>query len=74
MLSAIYARLSGYLAAIGIAAGILFAAYSKGRTDAASKQAASEAKARDIADQVDNDVGALTPDQRRKGLKSWSRD
>lgn len=45
-----------------------------GTLDERAKQAAAEAKARDIADQVDNDVGALTPDQRRRGMKSWSND
>jgi hypothetical protein len=38
-----------------------------------AKQAASEAKARDIADSVDNDLGTLTPEQRREALKTWSR-
>jgi len=66
------------LYALGAAVVVAFIAFMKGRLSGAererNKQAASEAKARDIADQVDNDVGALTPDQRRKGLKSWSRD
>ena len=38
-----------------------------------AKQAASEAKARDVADDVDNDVGALTPAQRRERLGKWSK-
>ncbi|TGT37843.1 ABC transporter permease, partial [Mesorhizobium sp. M8A.F.Ca.ET.167.01.1.1] len=38
------------------------------------RQAASEAAARDIADQVDNDIGALPAEALRKELKSWARD
>lgn len=37
------------------------------------KQAREEAKARDVADQVDNDLGALTPIQKRENLKKWSK-
>ena len=37
------------------------------------KQAAEEARARDIADAVDNDIGALTPAQARERLGKWSR-
>jgi hypothetical protein len=39
-----------------------------------AKQAAAEAKARDVADQVDNDLGTLTPAQKRKELGEWSPD
>ncbi|TPJ75991.1 ABC transporter permease [Mesorhizobium sp. B2-6-2] len=39
-----------------------------------SKQADAEAAARDVADQVDNEVGALPADAVRKELKSWARD
>lgn len=35
------------------------------------KQAKAEQKARDIADQVDNDIGALPPDKARQELKKW---
>jgi hypothetical protein len=38
-----------------------------------AKQAAEELKARDIADQVQNDVGALPADAARKELKQWSK-
>lgn len=36
-----------------------------------NKQAGEEAKARDVADQVQNDVGALPPDAARKELGTW---
>ncbi|AZO63492.1 MAG: ABC transporter permease [Mesorhizobium sp.] len=39
-----------------------------------AKQAAEEAKARDIAEQVQNDVGALPADAVRKELGTWSKD
>jgi hypothetical protein len=38
-----------------------------------AKQAEREAKARDIADQVDNDIGAMPPEQRREALRKWAR-
>jgi hypothetical protein len=38
-----------------------------------ARTAAAEAKARDISDEVQNDVGALTPEQAREALKKWSR-
>lgn len=38
-----------------------------------AKQAQAEAKARDVADQVDNDIGALPADKAREELKKWSR-
>lgn len=42
------------------------------RTERA-RQAALEAAARDVADQVQNDVGALPAAAARKELKSWAR-
>lgn len=38
------------------------------------RQAAVEAAARDIADQVQNDIGALPADAARKELRSWARN
>jgi hypothetical protein len=38
-----------------------------------ARTAAAEKKARDISDEVQNDVGALTPEQAREALKKWSR-
>ncbi|RVD48678.1 ABC transporter permease, partial [Mesorhizobium sp. M2D.F.Ca.ET.140.01.1.1] len=36
--------------------------------------AAGETAARDVADQVDNDIAALPADAIRKELKSWARN
>lgn len=64
---------------IAIFAGVIgiVAALFKGRLDGAAKerqkQAAAETKARDIADEVDNDLGTLTADQKRKELSTWDR-
>lgn len=38
------------------------------------RQATAEAAAHDIADQVQNDIGALPADAARKELKSWARN
>lgn len=38
-----------------------------------AKQAQAEAKARDVKDQVQNDVGALPPDVARARLRQWSK-
>jgi hypothetical protein len=38
-----------------------------------ARTAAAEKKARDISDEVQNDVGALTPKQAREALHKWSR-
>lgn len=38
------------------------------------RQAAAEAAAHDIAEQVQNDIGALPADAARKELKSWARN
>jgi hypothetical protein len=56
------------MAALGVA---LWRARAKGAAAEKARQAAEEAKARDIADQVDNDVGALPPDAVRQELKKW---
>lgn len=45
----------------------------EGAREVKAEQAAAEAAARDIADAVDNDIGAMTPEQRREALRKWSR-
>jgi len=65
---------------IAIGVGIVAAAgaWLQGRVSGArkerEKQAADEAQARTIADQVQNDVGALPADAARQELGKWSRD
>ena len=62
-----------YIAAIGAALALIWQQRRVGAKAERAKQAEREAKARDIADQVDNDVGALPPADARKELKRWSR-
>jgi hypothetical protein len=61
--------------ALGAALIAAIVIYLRGRVDGAklerTEQHEAEAKARDIADQVDNDVGAMPPDKRREELKRW---
>lgn len=62
-----------YIAAIGAALALLWQQRRAGAKAERAKQAEREAEARDIADKVDNDVGALPPADARKELKRWSR-
>jgi hypothetical protein len=60
------------LAAVG-ALLALWRVYSAGRKAERARQAEAEAEARDIRDQVDNDVGAMPADAARKELGKWAR-
>jgi hypothetical protein len=58
------------------AAALVFGAFKvrqSGVNAERSKQAQAEAKARDVADQVDNDLSTLTPAQARERLRQWSK-
>lgn len=68
-------QLMPYVLAGGLAlfSGILFWVRQSGRKAEIAKQAEREAEARDIADRVDNDVGALPPKEARDQLKGWAR-
>ncbi len=61
---------------IGAALIAVIVALFKGRIDGAklerAKAAEAEKKARDMADDVENDLGTLTPEQKRERLKKWS--
>lgn len=62
-----------YIAAIGAAFALLWQQRRAGAKAERAKQAEREAEARDIADKVDNDVGALPPADARKELSKWTR-
>lgn len=62
------------LAGIAAAIGWGFKKQRDGVVKERAKQAERERKARTIADEVDNDVGAMPPDEARKELSKWSRD
>lgn len=61
---------------MGIAIIAALIAYMRGRTDGAAleraKVAEAEKEAIDVADAVQNDVGALPPKDAREELKRWS--
>ena len=77
-MSAIIAWVLSNPTILAIGAGIVAVAgaFIKGRLSGAKrerdKQATEEVKARDISDQVQNDVGALPADRAREELKKWS--
>jgi hypothetical protein len=76
--SAILAFLLGNPAILAIGAAIVgglgfgFQQRLAGAKAERAKQATAEAAARDIADQVQNDIGALPADAARKELRSWA--
>ncbi|MET2825874.1 ABC transporter permease [Mesorhizobium shangrilense] len=78
-MSAILAFLLGNPAILAIGAAIVgglgfgFQQRLAGAKAERVRQAAVEAAARDIADQVQNDIGALPADAARKELRSWAR-
>ncbi|RWA92628.1 ABC transporter permease [Mesorhizobium sp.] len=79
-MTAFLSFLSGNPATLGVVASLIaalgwgFHQRLAGARVERARQAASEAAARDIAGQVDNDIGALPADAVRKELKSWARD
>lgn len=54
--------------------GLAFQQRLAGAKAERNKQAADEAKARDISDAVQNDVGALPAGAVRKEAKTWATD
>ncbi len=71
------ANLTSLLFAAGGGLVALLVAYFKGHlageAKQKAKQAAQEQKARDIRDEVQNDIGALPADEARKELGTWDR-
>ena len=69
--------LNALLIALGGIFVALVAAFFKGRIAGIkaerTKQAQAEIEARDIADEIQNDVGAMPPDVARKELSRWAR-
>lgn len=76
-LTALAAKAVPYIIGAGAVLATLIAAYVRGRLSGAKlerqKQEVEEARARDIRDQVDNDVGSLPADAARKELGKWAR-
>ena len=64
----------GMLVSVVAALGWGFHQRLAGASAERARQAATETAARDIANQVQNDIGALPADVVRKELKSWAKD
>jgi hypothetical protein len=62
------------IAALGTIATVIGIGWGnlRGAKRERAKQAVAEAGARDIKDQVQNDIGALPADAARKEMKQWS--
>jgi len=79
-MSAVLTFLLGNPTVLGIGAAILAALgwgvrqRLAGERSEQARQAAAEAAARDIADRVQNDIGALPAATAREELKAWARD
>jgi hypothetical protein len=77
LLSLVLGKAGGYLVGAGAILIAFIATYVRGRLSGAKlerqKHAAEDARARDIRDQVDNDIGAMPADAARKELGKWAR-
>jgi len=77
LLTELAAKAAPYIIGAGAVLATLIATYVRGRLSGAKlereKQAAEEARARDIRDQVDSDIGAMPADAARKELGKWSK-
>lgn len=72
-LTSIWSRVTGYAIAIGASLAILFAAYSKGKQDAASKRAERRLKSISKAREIENEVDRLGGDALDRELDRWMR-
>lgn len=72
-LASIWTRITGYAVAIGATLAILFAAYSKGKSDAASKRAERRLKSIKKAREIENEVDRLGDDAVDRELDRWMR-
>lgn len=73
-LASIWSRITGYAIAIGAALAILFAAYSKGKSDAAAKTTERRIKEINKARKVEHEVDRLGDDDVHRDLVRWLRD
>lgn len=62
-----------WLALAAVAGGIYWQIRRSGAKAERERQAREEKRARDIADQVQNDIGAMPPSKQREELKKWSK-
>lgn len=71
--TALTSRIGCYLAAIGAAFAILFAAYSKGKSDAAAKTTERRLNEIKKAREIENEVDRLGDDALDRELDRWMR-
>lgn len=79
-MTALLTFLAGKAATYFVGAAVIIAAFAatfiKGRLSGAAlerqKQAASEARAKSVADEIDDAVAGRTPDANRNELKDWT--
>lgn len=78
MLTTLWARLSGYVAAAGVVLGLVISAFfygrSDGRQDAEAAQAKDNARARTKSKEVENEINGLDDRGLDDGLAKWMRD
>lgn len=74
LFAAARSRLTGWLAAAGVALAILFAAYSKGRQDASASQSERRLETIKKARKVEDEVDRLDPAGVDARLREWMRD
>lgn len=76
-MSALFGNLLPYLIAAGAALAAFVGAYLKGKSagkqSEQAKQLRERQEARDAADEIQNDVGAIPASQARKELGTWDR-
>ena len=76
-MSALFSGGSSFFIALGGLLIAIMVAFSRGRLSGAkaerTRYAEADIKARDIADEVQNDVGAMPSDTARKELGRWVR-
>lgn len=77
-LTGLWAKLQGYVAALGVALAVIAGAFlygrSDGRQDAEAEQAKSNARARTQSKEVENEINGLDDLAVRDRLDGWMRD
>lgn len=71
LISGLLASPWAWLALAAVAGGIYWQIRRSGAKAERDRQARERQRANDIAKRIDNDVGALKPEETRKELKSW---
>lgn len=73
-MTGLYNKLTGWLAAAGIAIALLAAAYARGSQAAAARQAAASLNEIKKARKVEDEINRLDNDAVRSRLDGWMRE